>query len=172
VRASNAATLQGHSFEAAGSIAGHAAEPDGHHSATSDGVAIPPASTDVGDTRIESASVVLGPDATDTLTASIVQTLTARREADALHIHAGAHGSGSACYQVFGTANGAEGFVRVSHRTLVNILGSIRCIDTRGLTPTGGTIHRRCSPLDWVRARASDIQFDTFEYLVVVGRTA
>ena len=104
VEASNARTLQGldpDAFERAGSVESHAADPDAHHSATSDGVDITPASVEVGGTRVEPGSVDLGPDATDVLTAEIVQTLTGGGEADALHGHA-ASGGGGGCYVAVG----------------------------------------------------------------------
>ena len=140
VEASNAATLQGlepDAFEAVGSIDGHTGDPDAHHSSTSDGIAITPASVEVGDTRIESGTVDLGPDVADTLTAEIVQTLTGGGMADVLHGHAAGHGPGVACYQVLATANCAEGFVRVSHGTIMNFYGGLHCFDTSNLIAVG-----------------------------------
>ena len=159
VEASNAATLQGRepdAFEAAGTIDGHAAGPEAHHSATSDGIAITPASVEVGDTRIESGSVDLGPDTADTLTAEIVETLTGGGEADALHTHSGSHGSGAACYQVVGTTVCAEGFVSVSQGSLMLVNGFPLCMDIRNLTsvdvedpPCWNFNNVGCSPDYW-----------------------
>ena len=140
VEASNAASLQGlepDAFEAAGSIDGHAAGAEVHHSSTSDGIAITPASVEVGDTRIESGTVDLGPDATDTLTAEIVQTLTGGGEADALHTHGGTHGSAGACYPVVGTTDCPEGFVSLSPGTMVELRSTSTCVDTNNLTSVG-----------------------------------
>ena len=112
VEASNSATLQGlgaDAFEDAGSVEAHAGDPDAHHSSTSDGIAITPASVEVGDTRVESGSVDLGPDATDELTAEIVETLTGGGEADALHGHAGMS-AGGGCYVAVGINTCATDF--------------------------------------------------------------
>ena len=158
VEASNAASLQGlepDAFEAAGGIDDHAAGGEVHHSSTSDGIAITPASVEVGDTRIESGTVDLGPDATDTLTAEIVQTLTGGGEADALHTHGGSHGAGGACYQVMGTSTCADGFVRVSQGSVVN-WGSTFCMDTSEAIPVGSytcptwdASNMGCNPRSW-----------------------
>jgi hypothetical protein len=157
VEASNAALLQGlepDAFEAAGSIDGHAAGAEVHHSSTSDGIAITPASVEIGDTRIESGSVDLGPDATDTLTAEIVQTLTSGGEADALHTHGGSHESGGACYQVIGSTDCAEGFVLVSQGSIVALSNNPVCMDTSNLTPFSGDTgcnlsNVGCTPSYW-----------------------
>jgi hypothetical protein len=169
VEASNAATLQGQepdAFEAAGGIDGHAAGAEAHHSSTSDGIAITPASVEVGDTRIESGTVDLGPDATDTLTAEIVQTLTGGGEADALHTHGGSHGPAGACYQVMGTTDCPEGFVSVSHGSLVDRASTI-CLITGEATPisTWGCSewdfsNQGCSPAYW-RFDDTDIECAT-----------
>ena len=113
VEAGNAATLEGRTadaFEDAGTVDAHAADPDAHHSSTSDGIAITPSSVEVGDTFIDSGEVDLGPDATDTLTAAIVQTLTGGGEADALHGHAASGHAGGGCYVPVGINTCAEGY--------------------------------------------------------------
>ena len=151
VEASNAATLQGRepdAFEAAGSIDGHAARLEAHHSSTSDGIAITPASVEVGDTRIESGSVDFGPDASDALTAAIVETLTGGGEADALHTHSGTHGSGGACYQVLGSTNCGEGFVLVSQGSMMLLSNSWECMDTSDMTPIGTEADGPCWSFD------------------------
>ena len=138
VEASNTATLQGlepDAFEAAGGIDTHAANPDAHHSSTSDGIAITPASVELGDTRIEPGEVDFGPAADDTLTASIVETLTGGGEADALHTHAGGHGGGIACYSANGTTTCAPGFQAVSVGTLLHVGATVMCVETTSLSP-------------------------------------
>ena len=140
LEASNSATLQGlepDAFEAAGSIVGHAADPDAHHSSTSDGTAITPVSVEVGDTRIESGTLYLGPEVADALTGEVVETLTGGGEADALHTHAGTQGSVGGCYQVWATAECADGFVRLSHGTMSNLYGTPQCVDRNNLVPVG-----------------------------------
>ena len=112
VEAGNAAALEGlgaDAFEAAGTVDTHAVDPDAHHSSTSDGIVITPASVEVGDTVIESGSVDLGPDAADALTAEIVQTLTGGGEADALHGHSGG-GGGGGCYVAVGISTCAAAY--------------------------------------------------------------
>lgn len=140
VEASNASTLQGRepdAFEAAGTVDAHAAGPDAHHSSTSDGMAITPVSVEVGETLIESGTVDLGPDASDELTAEIVQTLTDGGDADALHTHSsGGHVGGAACYEVWGAGDCAEGFTPVITGSAMSLWsGTIDCVDTTSLTP-------------------------------------
>lgn len=113
VEASNAAALQGHgpdAFEAAGAIEAHADDADAHHSSTSDGLHLTPASVEIGETTVESGRVDLGPDASDALTAEIVETLTGGGEADALHGHASSGTGGGGCYVAVGTTSCAEGY--------------------------------------------------------------
>lgn len=110
LNAENAARLGGldaAEFEragvAGGDLAAHAEDPDAHHPANSSGIAIEPTSLTVGSTRVEDGELDLGPEADDSLTASIVRTLTGGGEADALHTHAGMGGS-AGCYTVWGDA--------------------------------------------------------------------
>lgn len=107
MRAGDSLTLQGagpDAFEAAGTIDAHAADPDAHHSSTSDGLALTPSSVQVGDTLLEDGRVDLGAEADDELTSEIVATLTGGGDADALHGHGGSHGAGGSCYVAWGTA--------------------------------------------------------------------
>jgi hypothetical protein len=116
VRAADSDALQGRgpeAFEAAGSIVTHAADPDVHHSSTSDGIAITPSSVTVGDTSIGSGEVDLGPDVDDELTAAIVTTLTGGGEADALHGHAAGAALTAGCYIAHGTTTCAEGWALI-----------------------------------------------------------
>jgi hypothetical protein len=93
---------------------------------------------EVGDTLIESGTVDLGPDATDNLTAEIVQTLTGGGEADALHTHSGGHGGGAACYEVWGSGDCAEGFTRVTAGSAMILWSdTLRCVETSGPAPLG-----------------------------------
>ena len=162
VEASNSAALGGlavDAFERAGNLDAHSADPDAHHSSTSDGIAITPLSVQLGDTRIEPGEVDLGPAADDTLTSSIVQTLTGGGEADALHTHAGSgHAVGGiACYQVMGSTTCGEGFTLVSEGSMMYVGGSdVHCIATDRLTPSGsravpcvGLTNIGCDPTSW-----------------------
>jgi hypothetical protein len=160
VEASNTATLQGlepDAFEAAGGIDAHAVNPDAHHSSTSDGIAITPASVELGDTRIEPGSLDLGAGADDALTVAIVETLTGGGEADALHTHAGGHGSaGVACYSANGTTTCADGFEAVSVGSLLHIGTTVMCVDTTDLTghdsrdvPCANFTNVGCDPSYW-----------------------
>ena len=116
VRATDAATLEGlgpDAFEAAGEVAAHAADEHGHHSATSDGIAITPSSVEIGATRLDDGRLDLGADADDELTAEIVQTLTGGGDADALHSHSGSHDTGGSCYISWGEAVCFDGWTAV-----------------------------------------------------------
>lgn len=120
----NAAALGGleaDAFERAGELEAHAANPDAHHAANSAGIAIEPASVDVGNTRVLDGEVDLGPDVDDTLTAAIVQTLTGGGEADSLHTHAGSHGGGG-CYTVWGETDCGEGYASMYTGIAANML--------------------------------------------------
>jgi hypothetical protein len=101
-------------FEDAGTasdlVATHAADTDAHHPADSSGIDIRPASATVGDVVIEETLIDFGPDATDELNASIVQTLTGGGAADALHTHAAGSVTGGSCYMMFGATTCGEGF--------------------------------------------------------------
>lgn len=152
VRAEDAGTLQGRapdSFETAGAVDSHAADPDAHHSSTSDGIAITPASVEVGDTRMTDGSVDLGVDADDELTVEIVRTLTGGGDADALHGHAASSSAGGACltawgrsdcpadYALFYSGIAVQGYG--AHRdfgssdTLTMALGDTLCVDPAGI---------------------------------------
>lgn len=120
----NAAALGGleaDAFERAGELEAHAANPDAHHAANSAGIAIEPVSVDVGGTRVLDGEVDLGPEADDTLTAAIVRTLTGGGDADALHTHAGSHGSGG-CYTVWGQTDCGEGYASMYTGIAANML--------------------------------------------------
>ena len=117
VAAADAQTLDGagpDSFEPAGTasdlLTAHAANEDAHHPADSSGIHIRPASTTVGDVVIEETRVDFGPNVADELTASIVETLTAGGDADALHTHAAGSATSGACYTMFGATTCGEGF--------------------------------------------------------------
>lgn len=114
VQAADANTLQGNrpdAFEPSGAITEHAANPDAHHSSTSDGLDITPNSVSVGGTFIEDGEVDFGAEADDELTAEMVQTLTGGGDADALHLHPAGHGAaGGGCYIAVGLATCGEGY--------------------------------------------------------------
>lgn len=105
MRSADAARLGGlgpEAFEPAGALATHAGDPDAHHPADSAGIDIRPASVD------------LGPDVDDELTAEIVTTLTGGGDADALHVHASSgHASGGLCYTAWGESSCAEEFTLI-----------------------------------------------------------
>lgn len=159
VEASNTATLQGFepgAFEAAGRLDAHAADPDAHHSATSDGIAITPASVALGETRIEPGSVDLGAGSDDVLTTAIVETLTGGGEADSLHTHAGHGAGGIACYQANGTTDCAEGFTAVAEGTLLHVSSTVLCMETDNLiavetteVPCANYTNVGCTPQWW-----------------------
>ena len=88
----------------------HLAASDGHHSSTSDGLAITPSSVTIqgSSTSLTSGELDLGPNSDDSITASMLQTLTGGGDAEALHTHAG-HGGGS-CYTAWGTDQCGTGF--------------------------------------------------------------
>ncbi|MCP4872454.1 MAG: DUF1566 domain-containing protein [Proteobacteria bacterium] len=69
----------------------HAGDPDAHHSETSDGLAVTPASVTIQgtSTALTDGELDLGPDADDALTGAMVTTLTGGGLADSLHTHAG-----------------------------------------------------------------------------------
>ena len=85
--------------------ADHGADPDAHHSSTSDGIDITPASVTIQgtSTSLTDGSIDLGSSADDALSASMVQTLTGGGSADALHTYASTS-VGGGCYTVLGTA--------------------------------------------------------------------
>jgi hypothetical protein len=97
----------------------HASNADAHHSATSAGIAITPASItlDGTATSLLSGRLDLGAGANDELTAAMVQTLTGGGNADALHTHAGA--GGGACYTAWGVTSCATGFTASYTGTIV-----------------------------------------------------
>lgn len=92
--------------ETAANVTGHSADPDAHHSAASDGLAITPSGIAIKgtSTALSDGLLDLGPEATDSLSAAQLQTLTGGVEsnADALHAHAGSGGGGT-CYTAWGT---------------------------------------------------------------------
>lgn len=162
--AGDAATLDGlgpDAFESAGALSAHAGDPDAHHSSTSEGIDITPASVRVGETVVNDGRVDLGVDADDELTTVIVQTLTGGGDADALHSHASSGGSGGACLVAWGRSDCPADFTLFyagravqgygAHRdygssdTLTMALGETLCADPDGLpasetfTPTNYT---------------------------------
>ena len=113
--ANDADTLEGlgpDAFEASGAIADHAANPDAHHSSTSDGIEITPSAVAIGASRLDDGTLDLGPDVDDALTAEMVRTLTGGGDADTLHTHAGHGGStgGGGCYTSWGTEACIDGY--------------------------------------------------------------
>jgi len=92
---------------------GHNSQADAHHSSTSDGLHITPASVAIKDTstKLTDGTLDLGPEAKDQLTSAHVQTLTGGEEsnADALHSHAGG-GGGGVCYTAWGLNTCLDGF--------------------------------------------------------------
>ena len=129
-------------------LALHAADPDAHHSATSDGLDITPASVTVGSTSITDGTVDLGDGADDALTAAMVETLTGGGNADALHTHAGS-GGGGACYTAWGRSSCLDGWAMaysgyaVSHTATVFRSGSF------GGAGAGGPICIAAEGADW-----------------------
>jgi hypothetical protein len=85
----------------------HTSDPDAHHSSTSDGLNITPASVTIQSTMtaLNDGSLDLGAAVDDELTASMVQTLTGGGVADSLHNHTadGGSSSGGSCYTAMGT---------------------------------------------------------------------
>jgi hypothetical protein len=85
----------------------HTSDPDAHHSSTSDGLDITPASVTILSTMtaLNDGSLDLGAAVDDELTASMVQTLTGGGVADSLHNHTadGGSSSGGSCYTAMGT---------------------------------------------------------------------
>lgn len=96
-------------------FAAHGADPDAHHSANSEGIAIEPTSVAVngGTTVLDEGSLDLGPGVHDELTAAMVTTLTGGGDADALHTHAGAAAGGGVCYTAWNAEECAESFQAV-----------------------------------------------------------
>ena len=76
--------------------ASHGDDEHSHHSATSDGLHITPASVALSgsDTQLVDGEIDLGSEGDDALTASMVQTLTGGGDADTLHTHAASSGGG------------------------------------------------------------------------------
>ena len=89
----------------------HANNPDAHHSAISQGLAIAPASVTIEgtSTALTEGKLDLGAGANDEVTAAMLETLTGGGNADALHTHAssggtgGSGGGGGSCYTALGT---------------------------------------------------------------------
>ena len=79
------------------SAANHGTDPDAHHSSTSDGLHITPASVALSGsgTQLVDGQIDLGSEGDDALTASMVQTLTGGGDADTLHSHAASSSGGS-----------------------------------------------------------------------------
>jgi hypothetical protein len=88
----------------------HMGEPEIHHSSTSDGLAITPASLTIqgSSTVLTDGEIDLGPNTDDALTGAMVETLTGGGDAEALHTHAGA--GGGVCYTAWRTASCGSGF--------------------------------------------------------------
>ena len=146
--AGDATTLQGltpDEFARAEDLGAHGADPDAHHSSTSDGIDITPSTVFVGDGIVD-----FGPDADDELSAEMVRTLTGGAEADALHTHA-ASGVGGGCMNVWGRTDCPEGFTlffegdaiqplareRVSGAWDITVgVSDLICVDPIGLPPS------------------------------------
>ena len=92
----------------------HGDDPDAHHSHSSDGLDITPASVTIQNTStvLSDGNLDLGASSDDALTAAMVQTLTGGGDADSLHTHA-ASGGGGACYTVYGTTNCGTGHTQI-----------------------------------------------------------
>lgn len=160
VRANDAATLDGlgpDAFEREGEVAAHAADAHGHHSATSDRLAITPASVEIGDTRLDDGALDLGAEADDRLTAEIVQTLTGGGDADALHVHtSGSAGGGGSCYVSWGVPDCYEGWTEVysgigltPDSNSSRDISGLYCIDSTVLTESSdiGVYYRLLGPV-------------------------
>ena len=88
----------------------HMGDPDIHHSSTSDGLAITPASLTIqgSSTVLTDGEIDLGPNTDDALTGAMVETLTGGGDAEALHTHAGS--GGGVCYTAWRTTSCGTGF--------------------------------------------------------------
>jgi hypothetical protein len=88
----------------------HVAAGDVHHSSTSNGLALTPASVTLqgSSTALTTGELDLGPGSDDSLTAAMLQTLTGGGDAELLHSHTG-HGGGG-CYTAWGTTQCGGGF--------------------------------------------------------------
>lgn len=153
--AGDATTLAGRgpdAFEPTGAIADHAADPSAHHSSTSDGIALTPASVEAGPTRLDETGIDFGPDADDELTADIVRTLTGGGDADALHSHAASGTDGGGCMTAWGRADCPDSFTLFysgeivqsfaaqqndgSPETISLATSDVMCFDTAALPPS------------------------------------
>ena len=94
---------------------GHATNVNAHHSATSEGLDIQPATVTIQgtDTQLSDGSLDLGSETDDALTAMMVQTLTAGGDADSLHTHAAAGAGGGSCYTTWGTTTCGSEHTRI-----------------------------------------------------------
>jgi len=101
-----------------------------------------PNSVAVGASRLTDGELDLGPEADDSLSAAMLQTLVAGGNADALHGHAaqGAGGGGGSCYTALGTGECGAGYGAMYSGILVNASqgtwGSVGpvCIRSEALT--------------------------------------
>ena len=105
-------------FEAAGSIDAHAANPDAHHSSSSDSLDLTPASVTTGGVRMDNTGVDFGPDTDDSLSAEMVRTLTGGGSADALHTHSAGGGVAGGCYTAWGIETCLDGY-RVAYAGVI-----------------------------------------------------
>jgi len=129
-------------------LALHAADPDAHHSSTSDGLNLTPASVTVGRTALTDGTLDLGDGADDALTAAMVETLTAGGNADALHTHAGS-GGGGACYTAWGRASCLDGWSMAYSGYAVSQTTSIYRSGTFGGGGAGGPICVAAEGASW-----------------------
>ncbi|MEC7947386.1 MAG: hypothetical protein VX265_07430 [Myxococcota bacterium] len=124
--------------------ADHGADPDAHHSSTSDGIDITPASVTIQgtSTSLTDGSIDLGSSADDALSASMVQTLTGGGSADALHSHAATGGGGGGCYTAWGTTSCLTGYSSAYAGT--GIVQTFRFFERSYTLATGGVAGPVC----------------------------
>ncbi|MEC8423720.1 MAG: hypothetical protein VX000_08075, partial [Myxococcota bacterium] len=175
--------------------ADHGADPDAHHSSTSDGIDITPASVTIQgtSTQLTDGSIDLGSSADDALSASMVQTLTGGGSADALHSHAAVSGGGGGCYVAWGTSTCGTGYTLMyagysytavensystagsgSYRLVDGAVGQTKCVDAAatlsGSGPTsGGSASGRVAPIWAAGSSLSNGYIHTLECAMCCG---
>ena len=176
--------------------ADHGADPDAHHSSTSDGIDITPASVTIQgtSTQLTDGSIDLGSSADDALSASMVQTLTGGGSADALHSHAAvSSGGGGACYVAWGTTTCGTGYTLMyagygytavensystagsgSYKLVDGAVGQTKCVEAAatlsGSGPTsGGSASGRVAPIWAAGSSLSNGYINTLECAMCCG---
>jgi hypothetical protein len=138
-------------------LAVHAADPDAHHSSTSDGLDLTPSSVTIGSTAITEGEIDFGDGADDTLTAAMVETLIGGGNADALHTHAGSGGGGS-CYTAWGRSSCVDGWTRAYQGYAAgNLFFATESPNERwGMAAAADTLCVDVTAMEW-----SDVRFPT-----------